>query len=113
MNDNSLLDPPDVPEWAWEIIERHDLGLRADAPLAAVIVLLTDAAFDLGELSRTAFREAALTAETRRRATACAAMIEDAVALAALCPSEPTSGTVTEADDGTLTWAPAKHPATP
>ena len=32
-------------------------------------------------------------------------MIADALKLAPLCPSEPVPGTVTEAEDGTLTWA--------
>lgn len=48
-------------------MERHDLYLRADGPLAGATVLLTDAAHDLTELARTVFREQALTAEVRAR----------------------------------------------
>ena len=106
MNENTPLDPPDVTKWAWEIIEKHDLAYRSDAPLAAATVLLTDAAFDLKMLSETAHREQAFSPDARRHAAACAAMIEDALMLAELRPSKPTSGTVTEDDEGTLTWAP-------
>lgn len=106
MNDNTPLDPPDVPEWAWDIIEKHDLAYRSDTPLTAATVLLADSAFDLKTLSETAHLEQALTPDTRRHMAACAEMIADALRLAELCPSKPTSGTVTEEEDGTLTWAP-------
>ena len=106
MNDNEPLGDFGVPEWAEEIIETHDLGMRADCPRAAVTVLLTDAAFDLKDLALTVFREQAVTPETLQRMIECAAMINDAVKLAPLCPDQPESGAVTELDDGTLAWGP-------
>ena len=105
MNDNLPLDPDNLPDWAWDIVERHDLYERADCPLAATIVLLHDLAFDLEELGLTAFREQALSTKTRQAMAACAAMLSDALKLAPLCPTEPCSGVVVEAGDGTLTWA--------
>ena len=95
----------DLPDWAWEIIERHDLALRADSPLAAATVLLTDAAFDLTELSRTTFGEQALSPTMRAKAEACRAALADALALAKLCPTHPTPGVVREREDGTLEWS--------
>lgn len=106
MNDNTPLDPDDLPEWAWDIVERYDLGLRTDSPRAAVTVLLDDAADKLKELSLTTFRDQAITAEAREGITACASMLFDILKLAQLCSSEPCAGTVSEAADGTLTWAP-------
>ena len=106
MNDNTPLDPDDLPEWAWDIVEKYDLGLRTDSPLAAATALLADVAFDLKELSSTAFREQAVTAEARQGIASCATMLTDTLKLAQLCLSEPCSGTVTEAADGTQTWAP-------
>jgi len=35
-------------------------------------------------------------------------MVAAAVKLAPLCPKEPEAGAVIEADDGTLTWFPAR-----
>ena len=33
MNDNQQLEDLDVvPDWAWDLIEKHDLGIRADCP---------------------------------------------------------------------------------
>ncbi|MCJ2069351.1 hypothetical protein MKK75_11175 [Methylobacterium sp. J-030] len=107
MNDNTPLDADDFAEWVWDIVERYDLGLRADSPLAGATVLLADAAFDLKELELKTFREQALTEETRGGIAACAVMLADVLKLAQLCPGEPSAGHVTETDDGTLTWAPA------
>jgi hypothetical protein len=106
MNDNTPVDPLDVPEWAWEIIEKHYLAFRSDTPLAAATVLLADAAFDLKTLSETAHREQALAPDTRRHVAACAEILADAIRLADLCPSKPARGTVSAEEDGTLTWPP-------
>jgi hypothetical protein len=106
MNDNRELDVPNMPAWAWEIIEQHDLAYRSDTLLAATTVLLADAAFDLKMLSEMAFEQQALSPDIRRHAAACAEMIEDALMLAELCPSKPASGTITEENDGTLNWTP-------
>lgn len=105
-NDNLPLDPPDMPEWAWDIIERHDLAFRADTALAAANALLEDVSFDLRRLSRTVFSQQAFTPEAQRQAADCEAQIADALRLAALCPSTPKSGKVRDNEDGTLTWAP-------
>lgn len=105
INDNFRLDPSNVPEWAWEIIERRDLAFRADTPLAAATVLLADVAFDVTQLSRTAFSEQALTPDSKRILSWCETMITDAIALGELCSSEPAPGTVEELEDGTLTWS--------
>ncbi len=106
MNDNGELGGYGIPYWAEKIIEKHDLGLRADAALSAAIVLLTDAAFDLAEVSQTAFKEQALSTQVMSRLSEIVSMVEDARKLSALCPSKPTAGTVTASGDGTLTWKP-------
>ena len=104
MNDNTAR-ACDDPDWVWDIVDRHDLGLRTDGPLSAVTVLLTDAADILAHTSREVFGDNTFTGQSRERALACATMIADALKLAPLCPGEPVPGTVTEAEDGTLTWA--------
>ena len=107
MNDN---EPPlycsDPPDWAWDIIDKHDLAARTDCPLAAATVLLTDAADLLKEASLSAHREQAISPETKRLIAECKTMIADAEKLYPLCPTQPVAGTVTESDDGTLTWSP-------
>lgn len=106
MNDNHQLGDDDFPEWMWEIVDRHDLGERADSPLGAATVLLTDAADDLTEVGRRVFAEQALTPAVMEKIETCAAMLADVLRLAALCPSQPSPGNITKAPDGTLTWAP-------
>lgn len=106
MNDNDELGGYGVPYWAEEIIEKRNLGLRADAPLSAAIVLLTDAAVDMAEVSQTAFKEQALSTQVMSRLGEIVSMVEDARKLSALCAIEPTAGTVTASGDGTLTWKP-------
>ncbi len=76
----------DLPEWVWTIIDRHDLAKRADSPLSAAAVLLTDAADRLDDLSRTAFCQQALTPATQAKADVCVTMIADALRLAIMCP---------------------------
>ena len=44
MNDNEALGGFGIPIWAEAIVDRRDLGMRADSPLSAATVLLTDAA---------------------------------------------------------------------
>ena len=81
MNDNDLIEE-DYPEWVWELLDRHeDIGLRSDCPLNAVGLLLSDTADLLKELEETAFREQAITAETRNKLVACEALISDAIKL--------------------------------
>ncbi len=74
MRDAFLIPADDIPEWAWDIINRDDLLLRAKCPLEAVTVLLTDAAEQLREATAWAFREQGLMPDTLRQMTACAAM---------------------------------------
>ena len=108
MNENQQLEDLDiVPDWAWDLIEKHDLGIRADCPMAAVSVLLHDAAVMLKDLEETSFREQAVTGDLRGKLNHCEAMISDAVTPAALCPSTPEPGTVVVLEDGTRQWSPA------
>ena len=107
MNDNEPIGELGIPSWAEAIVDRHDLGFRADSPFSAATVLLTDAAEDLKSVAATMFQEQAMTADTLRRARSCLAMLTDAIKLARLCPSEPQKGTVSEIEDGSLTWSPA------
>ena len=58
MNDNEPLGDLGIPTWAEAIVERHDLGIRADSPLSAAIVLLTDAAVDMKGIAATTFQGA-------------------------------------------------------
>lgn len=107
MNDNEALGDLGIPIWAEAIVDRHNLGLRADSPLSAATVLLTDAAVDLKGIAAVVFQEQAITPDTLRLAESCLAMLNDAIELARLCPNEPENGTVSESEDGKLTWSPA------
>ena len=104
MNDIPFEAEDDIPDWAWEIVERHQLEERTDCPRGAVTLLLTDAADMLMATRMIAFEEQAVTAETRRAISQCLTMVGDALKLSELCPTEPTAGTVTIGDDGTMTW---------
>lgn len=70
--------------------------------------MVTDAAHDLAEAARRTFDEQAFSAETLKSVTDCAAMVADAIKLAPLLSDQPLAGTVTEGEDGTLTWASAE-----
>ncbi|WP_336490734.1 hypothetical protein [Methylobacterium nigriterrae] len=112
MNDNEFIGESGVPEWAEEIIDKHDLWLRADEPLSAALVLLTDAAADLKEVSMMAFKKQALSPSVMSRLSEIIYMVEDARKLSRLCSDEPAAGTVDDGGDGTLTWEaqePANH----
>ena len=109
MNDNFLLDEDDLPDWGWEIIDKHDLGVRADCPRAGATVLLTDAADILKHASLRTFQEQAISSETLSQVNQCTVMIADALKLAALCSSTPEPGVVTESEDGALTWSPVNQ----
>jgi len=113
MNDNQPLAEFDIPDWAWDIIDRHDLGFRTDNPRAAVTVLLTDAAEILKEAGATAFREAAVSIEVEGRARDALAIVTDAISLAVLCRRDPAPGIVTELEDGTLQRRDADAPDLP
>lgn len=82
------LETDDLPAWAWDVVERHNLGLRADSPFTGANVLVHDAASDLSELSDRISREGGLTTETLRAVTASAAMLTDALKLASLCTEQ-------------------------
>ena len=113
MNDNESMAELDIPDWAWDIIDRHDLGLRTDCAQAAVTVLLHDAAEILRAASVTAFREAAVSIEVEGRARDALVMVTDAVSLAGLCARDPAPGVVTELEDGTLQRRDADAPDLP
>lgn len=81
----------DLPEWVWDLVDKHDLAERTDCPFAAVIVLLSDAGERLKELAMIAHREQAITATTKRRINECKVMIADAERLYAFSPTEPPS----------------------
>ncbi|WP_267422919.1 hypothetical protein [Methylobacterium sp. GC_Met_2] len=98
MNENTSLDADDLPEWAWDIVERHDLGLRADSPFTGANVLVHDVAGEPKELSARIAREGGVTGETLNGVAACAAMLTDALKLASLCPDQ----LCVEAVDSTL-----------
>ena len=106
MSDNTPHDADDFPDWTWEIIDKHDLGSRADCPRAGACVLLTDAADILKHAGLQSFQDQAFSSETLSRVNRCAEMIADAVRLSTLCSSTPEAGSVTEADNCTLTWSP-------
>lgn len=106
MNDNLAHEEDELQEWVWEIVDKHDLGLRADSPLAAATVLMTDAGFLLSELSSTAFREQAMTTRTKEQLATIIDILSDAQRLATLCDEEPHAGHVSTDAEGTLTWAP-------
>ena len=110
MNDNEL-EIDGLSEWVDETLDRHDPGIRADSPRSAITVLLTDAAHDLTAAPRRTFDEQAFSAETLKTVVACAATIADVIKLAPLCPDQPQVVNVTEAEDGTLKWAPAATPS--
>ena len=95
-------------DWLWDILDKHDVGHRADCPLAALTVMLTDAASDLTALSRQVFREDALTPEAQQRAEACVALIVDALKLAPLCPTVPSPAVVTDMGGGKLRRTPTR-----
>jgi hypothetical protein len=97
----------DIPDWAWNIVDKHDLACRTDSPLAAATVLLVDAGMLLAEIGATVFREQAITPLAKQRLTTVTAMLSDAGRLSALCDEVPTVGVVSTARDGMKTWAPA------
>ena len=107
MNDRTLLDCNDMPDWAWEITERYDLIPRSDSPYTGTMALVMDAACDLKKLSGRVRREARLTNEMVQEVAACAAMLADAVKLASLCPEQLSAEKDAKADDGSLTLARA------
>ena len=75
LNDKFSPAADDLPDWAWDIVDRHDLGIRADCALAGATLLLTDAAEFLKEAAQKAFRGQALTPGTLGQVNACAAII--------------------------------------
>ncbi|MCJ2065828.1 hypothetical protein MKK63_24435 [Methylobacterium sp. J-088] len=102
MNDMTLLDPDDLPEWAWEIAERYDLIPRSDSPYTGAMALVMNAACDLKKLSRRLRRKPRLTNEMVQEVAACAAMLADAAKLASLCPEQFSAEEDAKADDGSL-----------
>ena len=88
MNDNKPLGDYEIPHWACKFVDKHDLGLRADNPLAAATVLLTDAGDFLRKIAATAFREQVLTPSTRQRLREVIDMLTNVKRLSAICEDE-------------------------
>ncbi|MGU3663506.1 hypothetical protein ACLBX9_04875 [Methylobacterium sp. A49B] len=103
MNDKTLVDFDDIPDWAWEIAEQYDLIPRSDSPYTGAIALVMDAAYDLRKLSGRVRREARLTNEMVQEVATCAAMLTDAAKLASLMPEQLSTKEDAKADDGTQT----------
>ncbi|WP_267422501.1 hypothetical protein [Methylobacterium sp. GC_Met_2] len=101
MNDKTLLDPDDLPEWAWEIAERYDLIPRSDSPYTGAMALVMDAACDLKKLSRRLRRKPCLTNEMVQEVATCAAMLADAAKLASLMPEQLSTKEDAKVDDRT------------
>jgi hypothetical protein len=99
-----------IPQWAIAIKERHQLWGRTDEPLGGVIVLLQDAAVGLQEASMTMFEEQAATRDMVQIVKDAMTKVDDALALASICSSQPKAGSVERLEDGTYLRKPISSP---
>ena len=96
----------DLPQWIWDILDRYELGERTDEPLGGVIILLHDAVDELQQAYMRILEQQAATPDMVQVVKGAMAMVQDAVALAAICPTEPVPGVVEQQPDGGLLWRP-------
>lgn len=85
MNDNDRGDERTEAAWVHDLLEKHDLYLRADTLEGAVLVLLGDAAFDIKAVTDVICKGRMVTPASLAEVKRIIAMLKDATAFANLC----------------------------